>query len=436
MDQQLGEQLRGWRTERGLSLGSLASRAGVAKGTLSGWERGLHQPRLPELEAVLAALGVPTSQWRDLLSLIDAPRADRALALTLADAEELAYLESDDRPVPGHLLKALRRRRGLRLDQVAHEIGVNAASVSRWERSESTPSTERLLRLLAVLEARPEECKALLSNRRLLKPSPRQHAPTLESLEQRLTEWSSRITFGDRALMELEFLAWEAEIWPLAVHSKAARERLGVAWAFQAEWLTWDGRMREARSYAHRAIQLLQVQEEPTWWCMGGLRCAVGVWAKVIARDRSPGTSAAAVAWLRRWLPLAPGTEWETDLCRHLAEHAWWAQQPKAAVHFADRSCSLAERLEDQGLFHWTRSGKADLLLRLGWSQEARALLHPPLSGNPPHGRLLDILRWASVLRAVGDPTAAHWLSEAYALIDQSGYAPYRATADALAKEL
>ena len=57
------------------------------------------------------------------------------------------------------------------------------------------------------------------------------------------------------------------------------------------------------------------------------------------------------------------------------------------------------------------------------------------MPGNPPHGRLLDILQWAAVMRAVGDRTAANWLAEAYALIEQSGYGPFLTTADALAKE-
>jgi hypothetical protein len=39
------------------------------------------------------------------------------------------------------------------------------------------------------------------------------------------------------------------------------------------------------------------------------------------------------------------------------------------------------------------------------------------------------------VLRAVGDPTAADWLAEAYALIEQSGYLPFLSIADALARE-
>jgi transcriptional regulator with XRE-family HTH domain len=436
MEQQLGEQLRNWRAERGLSLGALASRAGVAKGTLSGWERGLHQPRLPELEAVLAALGVPTSQGRELLSLIDAPRADRALAPARAAAEELVCLESDDRPVPGHLLKAMRLRRGLTLEQVAREAGVNAASISRWERSEHTPSIEFLLRLLAVLGARPEECDALLSNPRRLKPPPLQHAPTLESLEQRLAELANRITFADRALMDLELLAWEAEIWPLAVRSNAARELLGVVWSGQAEWLRWDGRLLEARSYSRRAIQLLRTLDRPTIACQISLCCAVQVWAGAIARDRSPSTSAAALAWLQRWLPLAPGTKCEVELCRRLAEHAWGAEQPNDAIAFVERACSLAERLGDQHLYKCCQFERAGFLLRLGRSQEACALLARPSTDSPPYGRLQDTLRWASAMHGVGDPSAAHWLAEAYALIEQSGYVPFRATADALSREL
>jgi len=72
----------------------------------------------------------------------------------------------------------------------------------------------------------------------------------------------------------------------------------------------------------------------------------------------------------------------------------------------------------------------------LGRSQEACALLALPSTGSPPYGRLQDILRWAAAMRAVGDPTASHWLSEAYALIEQSGYRPFLTTADALARKL
>lgn len=53
---ELGGLLRALRTARQMSLGQTAQRAGLSKGTLSNWEAGRFQPRLPELSAVLAAL--------------------------------------------------------------------------------------------------------------------------------------------------------------------------------------------------------------------------------------------------------------------------------------------------------------------------------------------------------------------------------------------
>jgi hypothetical protein len=112
-----------------------------------------------------------------------------------------------------------------------------------------------------------------------------------------------------------------------------------------------------------------------------------------------------------------------------------WAGEPEAAVGFSDRGCSLADRLGDKWLYHGCCDGKADLLLQSGRSQEARAVLAPLSTDAPPYGRLTDSLRWASVLKAVGDATAADWLVQTYALIEQYGYRPFLVAADALARE-
>src|SRR5262245_18276509 len=106
---ELAEQLRDWRAQRGLSLSGLAVCAGLAKATLSGWERGLHQPRLVELEALFTALDVPLPERQAAVALIDAPRARRALATPVVSASSDVVAQ----PVPGHLLQAMRRRRGL-----------------------------------------------------------------------------------------------------------------------------------------------------------------------------------------------------------------------------------------------------------------------------------------------------------------------------------
>lgn len=50
MKNALGAFLRDLRACQQMSLGRLASGAGVAKSTLSKWEAGRFQPRLPETE--------------------------------------------------------------------------------------------------------------------------------------------------------------------------------------------------------------------------------------------------------------------------------------------------------------------------------------------------------------------------------------------------
>jgi transcriptional regulator with XRE-family HTH domain len=428
MSQQLAVLLRDWRAQRGLSLSSLAARAGLSKGTVSGWERGLHQPRLPELEAVFAALDVPLPERPSALALIDAARARRALAASAASSG----LQPLDQPVPGHLLLALRRRRGLTLDAVAQALGVDRASVSRWERSVSTPSAERLAMLLDLLGAHAEERAALARGWRLFLP-PAAERPTLELLLHQFGGLIDRTTYGDRRLLDLEFLAWQAAIWPLATRSDAARQTLGKACAFYAEWLSWDGRWREANSAATRAIDLLRTTDPRTPDFIGAMRCAIQVCARATAQSTAVNAQREAVEQLRVWLPDAAGSIWEVDLYRHLAERAWWAGEHDAAVAFADRSCSLVERLEAPGILQvWCPLGRADLYLRSSRPHEALALLQLPEIDLPPHDMIRRRLRWARALHAVGDSKAEDWLTDATALIEQYDYAPFRAEADAL----
>jgi transcriptional regulator with XRE-family HTH domain len=415
-------------------MGALARRAGVAKGTLSGWERGLHLPRIPELDAVLTALAVSPIERRGALARIDAPRSHRSLALlSSSDADGL----EESAPMPGHLLRALRLRRGLTLNDVAQGLGTSVTTVSRWERSLNTPSSEQLERLLAFLGARLEERIAMTTDRLRLWPPADARLRSLDVLEQRFEELWRRVDRGDRELLDLELLAWQAEIWPLAADSAAARELLGRAWAYYAEWLTWDGRRHEAGAAAARAIHLLQTLDRRSSGVLYALLCAVNVRGRVIAEGTARNAKAAAVEWLQRWLPGAAGSPWGSFLYHDLAEHAWWAGQPDAAHAFAQRACCLAEGVGDPGPLNYCRFQQGDLLLRSGRPQEAIALISPPEPDHLPYGKLLDILRWAHALRDVGEhATAADWLAQAYALIEQYHYPRFRALADALARGL
>jgi DNA-binding transcriptional regulator YiaG len=98
------------------------------------------------LDAVLDALQAGPGQRRDALALIQAPRAERRLALLASPNQE-----ADACPVPGDLLRTLRLRRGLSLRAAAAELGVSPSTLSRWERSETVPSGTHLRRLLERL---------------------------------------------------------------------------------------------------------------------------------------------------------------------------------------------------------------------------------------------------------------------------------------------
>ena len=55
----IGERVRATRQRAGLSVGQLAARAGIGKGSLSELERGTRNPTLATLYAVAGALAVP-----------------------------------------------------------------------------------------------------------------------------------------------------------------------------------------------------------------------------------------------------------------------------------------------------------------------------------------------------------------------------------------
>jgi transcriptional regulator with XRE-family HTH domain len=433
MGHDLGILLRRWRHERALSLTALAARAGLAKGTLSGWETGHHQPRLRQLEALLTTLDVSPDERTTALTLIDAPRAYRSLASTAPPL--VADQKEEDRPVPGHFLRALRQRRGLTLNAVARAIGCIPGTVSRWERSETTPTPEHLSRLLKFLGARAKEQRALTVDRHRLRVPPLSRSPSLDVLQEQFAALVSRVMEdGDRRLMELEFLAWQAAIWPRATGSAAARELLIKAWARYASWLTWGGRPAEADVFARRALTLLAAEGGVRTGLLETWELAVHTRALFIAHGTARNARVAAMSWLQQWLPAVAGTRCESPLYRFLADEAWWAGQPEAALAFSERAYMLARPLDDESVEYLSRRVWADMLLRSGQPERAAAVLSPPKPDLLPFERILAVLQWVALRYTLGDPEAGDWLAEGYALIERYEYPEFRVTADALAR--
>lgn len=252
----IGLFLRELRTSRRVSLGWLAIRAGVGKSTLSQWENGVYQPIISTLESVLDALRATPAQREHALSLIRAPRAVRRMQKQMEAQAAAMGLDDVLLPTRGGLLRALRRRRRLSLEQVARQLGVTPSTVSRWEQAKSVPSPERWEALFAVLGAGHEEQAALTGEGLFLHAGPEPSALDLGPLARELRRLEERVSRGEKALMDLRFLTAEARLWPIVTQSRAARPLLARFYTLYATWLSaWD-RHAEAQRYTARALDL------------------------------------------------------------------------------------------------------------------------------------------------------------------------------------
>ena len=110
----VGARIRALRTERGLSLSSLAAEAGIGKGSLSELETGRRNPTLDTLYAQAGPLGVP------LASLVDfrdgSVVADEGFETVLLHTERTAATTSE--------VWLLRVDAGVTRSSPAHSPGV------------------------------------------------------------------------------------------------------------------------------------------------------------------------------------------------------------------------------------------------------------------------------------------------------------------------
>jgi transcriptional regulator with XRE-family HTH domain len=252
----LGEHLRRLRTARGISLSALARAAGVAQPTLTRWEQGRFAPRLPELDAVLTALNASSKQRRSILESLDAPRA----LARLADENPLEdgagwRAAAGIRPVRGDLLRALRRRAGRTLEDVAQSVGVSAATVSRWERSETWPDAAQLHMLCYALNAQEAEIVALTRGRMLSFETGQSDALDSEAIGAQLDALQNDIS-SPSGLQDLRYLALEAALWPHLGRDATALPFLYLTVSSRAGYLMAWNRYAESGAAARRAFDI------------------------------------------------------------------------------------------------------------------------------------------------------------------------------------
>jgi transcriptional regulator with XRE-family HTH domain len=410
----------------------LAEQAGIARMTLRRWEAGRFQPRLPELEAVLASLGVSTLERTRALSLIAAPRAVQKVRTEAMECPSL-FASGGILPAAGDLLRAMRLRQGLTQEQVAAALRVHSSAVSYWEQSKMAPPADRQEALFALLQAYPEERAALVDGSLFLLP-PAAAGATLESLEQRLLALEARIQRGDNTLMDLCLLTLEAQLWPLARRG-AAYTLLARTYRTHSRWLWWRGRRREALRYAEYVLAATAElpKEEATQTL---LLDAVHIIGGVIADGETPPAYKRAQEHLCGWFPMVAAPALRASLYRDMADYLRRGGELANALHYSAQARVLAERGEDQALVELTAFTHAGVLIEAGQPDKALPLLRPG-DISVPIQHLNEAFLWTRAFLKMEDRTAAAaWMSRTYTLMDSYDLTYCKMTADILAQQL
>lgn len=323
----IGDVVRAWREERGLSLSALGARAGVSKSAISYWERGQRQPSIPELEAVFDALRVPSDDRKAAVALMDAPRARKHL--------QQAEGPLGSPPLAGELLRAMRLRAGLTQTQLAAQLGIRQHTVARWESSDLSPSPSLRGALCAFLGATGDEAQILLEGFSL-------RGPRIDP-EAALAEVRSHFDapFSARKIIQADYvcLKQEAALWLDAHADEGARTVLGRVYLEHAFHLAKIDRFEDAIGYARRGVAL-----DPT--ADSRVR-AILIRARRLAKGSALPQRLRAIDLLQTALTIVKRPAQRGFLEADLAEAYAWTGQTGRSVDLSNRTfetspCPLA----------------------------------------------------------------------------------------------
>ena len=428
---QIGNYLRQLRKDCQLTLEQVGAEAGIARVTLNRWETNVFQPRLPELEAVLRALKVTPEQRKQALALVGAPRA----VLLLRTETEQSHPDLVERagyaPAIGDLLRAMRQRRRMTVEQAAARLGVSPRSVRRWESSEAMLVEERLDDLCRLFGAAQEERVALMTGRLWLWTPEEKGTQILEALEERYHNLRARrYSLMHSGLMELNLLVLEAQVWTFAAHNAAGRHLLAQTYTEHAHYLSDQERFDGMGLLANRALEVAPESAHlETYWLTAEIFAAHAAslrgtkpmsgrglerFRRLLAANRSPRHECWILSWIGTLLIEEDAVE--------------------SGLDFMDRSCQLAERSGDPILKRVRESDKAAMLLRIGRPEAALPILSLAPDDNP-YFRTGLLLELTEAHLGVGDVSEAQdCLQQAYSNIDVSRLIHFGSRADVLAR--
>ena len=427
-----GQRFRALRVRAGLTQARLAESAGVSVRAVIYWERGRHEPGLPELDAALGALRATPAERSALIAHLTAPRAARLIAV--------APVSPLGQPLHvGALLKVLRRRRSASSAVLAATLGIGPATLHRWERLELRPAEEQIRLLCLVLDVQPEEQTALLTLP--WKPSTRPAPPPLPELQFRCEQFLQNSRDGDDRLIDMDALLLQADLWPHAERSEEGRRLLAEVSADYGQWLMFQGRNTEARRSADASLEIaasLGQQRQSS-------QIALYVLTTLLLNVQERGKRKAFRLY-ERWMNAFTDPDKDPDLRAEMlcgmSDAALADERPETALSLvdeADRLCAQQRGQASVALESADRSRRiqrARIYIRLGRMSEAVSFL-PSVEVGSVGEKAFSTLLWAETLLVAHEKNeAAVYLGQLQEAITTHGLHIWQSSADAIGRHL
>jgi transcriptional regulator with XRE-family HTH domain len=423
------------------------------------------------MEAVLTVLQANQQQRQEALASLRSPRTHTLLQEEIARTLRKSRMGASLGPMPrsGDLLRALRLRRGVSLEQLAPRLGVTVRTLRFWEKGEGWPPPLPLQNLCFFLGAHEEEMIALTcADARFTLRSGAEgsagvdegsrRAEAEEACEARLWAVVHGLT-EIPALADLQYHSLETEAWRLAANNPSRRSLwlLGTIRAHYANSLSVQNRFGEAFVVAQRALDLLPEIEKQAgrlhggktresrspFWLYGGIALARA------AVYRGPRLQPKrGIDQLKQWLPLAHLPEYEAWMLADIATYhtldtlggsAVSQSHLDAAVALSEQASQVASRSQQESpsVERFLRDvDRCRVLLAAGRPAESLSLLTSlePQMGNSPR-RAEFFLLGARTRLSLGSLSEAHdYLMLSRDAIDQFGLWYLKSQADALAE--
>lgn len=426
----LGDFLRTLRTSRRIGLTAAATAAGVHRTTLHRWEQSEVLPRLAELEALLSALQADAKQKRQALLLLDAPRAKnqvRAEIVRIGDQLGIGTM-----PSGGDLLRALRLRRRLSLEEVANRIQTTSGTLRRWEKMEVWPSLEQLHRLCYALGAHEQEVVALTVGR-FAQVGVEKETVSIEALQQNFDDINaSHFELMQSQLMDISFLTLESRCWFLAARSAAGRRLLAQIYTRHAHFLGEQGSFEEMGQYADRALDIAPEKSTgEAFWLTARIYSA-----ETAIRRKSKAGNRRSIERFRQLLPFARTPEMECWLLSWIGDLLVEDNAEESGLFFLERACQVAGRSDDPIHRRLRENDKAQALLMVNKPAEALPLIGVTPEDNPYFRTGLHLKQTEAYLAMDKASDAHDHLHQAYNIIETHHILYLRSQADALAVRL